>query len=288
MKYNRKIHSISHIIKAFLGTIEWLFGNPHFKEELLVVNYHGTQKKFIDNFEKQILFFQKKFKLITPLELNLFYKDSLPSAEKPFLLLTFDDGIKNNLLAINILNKYNIKAFFFIIPDFINSNELDQKKSFLQNIRPIINSSIDDNIEDFTAINWEELKTITKQGHVLGSHTYSHTLINTDSLDKIKLEITESKKQIEKQIQNNHINSFCSINESSLSINKEAMLLIKKEYEYFFSTYPASNFYDKNKFLIYRCNIESHWLLGAVKYSLGKFDRKRWAKKINNFKKTIS
>lgn len=287
MYFNSSIHSFNHFIKSILGSIEWLFGNPNKDNELIVVNYHGTQKKFITEFDRQIKFFQKNFTIIKPIDLDSFYNNTISKSSKPFLLLTFDDGILNNLYAIDVLDKYNLKAYFFVVPDFINTKKEIQKEYFINNIRPTINIALDNKEEDFNAISWTELNKLANNGHHIGSHTKTHTLVNTDSIDKVKLEIIDSKIIIEKEIQTEKVNSFCSINESSLSINKISMDLVKKNYEYFFSTYPASNINDKNKLLIYRCNIESYWLLGAVKYATGKWDQKRWVNKIKAFKEKI-
>lgn len=287
MQFIPSIHTINHLVKAVLGTTEWLFGNPNPTGELVVINYHGTPLKFSSNFKKQLQFFQKEFTLIAPSDINSFYNNTITKSSKPFLLLTFDDGVLNNLYAIDVLNKYNLKAYFFVVPDFINTKVELQKEYFITHIRPTIHSVIDNKDEDFKAIGWSELKKLANNGHQIGSHTKTHTLVNTDSVEKVQLEIIESKIIIEQEIQLETVNSFCSINESSLSINKTSMNLVKKNYDYFFSTYPGSNLNDKNKLLIYRCNIESYWLLGAVKYAIGKWDQKRWAAKIHSFKKLV-
>ena len=287
MQFKLSIHTFNHIIKWVFGSIEWLFNNPHSIGELVVINYHGTQKIFITHFEKQLQFFQKKFTLIGPADLDSFYNNTITPSDNPFLLLTFDDGILNNLLATELLDKYRIKAYFFIVPAFVDTAKEHQKTFFTANIRPIINSAIDFKQEDFEAMNWSEINKLKQNGHGIGSHTKTHTLVNSDGDEKIYSEIVESKQIIEKEIRIESVNSFCSINESSSSMNKKAMDMVKNNYTYFFSTYPASNMMDKNKLLIYRCNVESYWLLGAVKYAIGKWDQKRWIAKINSFKKSI-
>ena len=80
--------------------------------------------------------------------------------------------------------------------------------------------------EDFDALNWNDLKTLIDKNAV-GSHTLSHRMNkNNLNLDNHK-EIIDSKKIIEEQL-NIEINSFCSINNSLNSINKNATKKIKK------------------------------------------------------------
>lgn len=264
-----------------MGKIEYTSSHLGLKKnELYVVNYHGTQKKFLSNFKDQLLFFKKHFKIISPDQLNDFYTNRLGDSG-PFLLLTFDDGIKNNLFAATILNELKLRAFFFIVPEFINAPIGSQKEYFTRNIRPDINSYIDSEPEDFQSFSWEDVSTLITQGHFMGSHTLSHTLVaQTASIEKSILEIKNSREQITNQIKDvpAEITSFCSINNTLESVGKKEMKLIKEQYIYHFTTIPGANLPSSDPLYIRRCNIESHWLPGAVKYALGKWDLKRWKK----------
>ena len=287
MKINNKIHNRNHILKSLLGNTEYLLTKLKLdKEELIVVNYHGTPKKFVSNFRNQLNFFQKVFSIISPEQLNDFYEGKLNELKKPKLLLTFDDGIKNNLLAAEVLKEFNIKAFFFVVPDFIDTVEEKQKEYFITNIRPSINSNIDSEAEDFTAISWIDLRKLQKEGHSIGSHTQTHKLIaKTSTLENSKVEIKDSRENIVKQLQTSfhNIGGFCSINNTLESISKKEILLIKENYQYHFTTIPGPNYSNSNKFFIKRANMESHWLLGAVKYAIGKWDLKRWKTSENSY-----
>ena len=67
MKIDFRIHSISHVVKHMLGHFLWVLKNNE-RPELLVLNYHGTQKKFIFNFEEQILFLLSCYEFVSPQE----------------------------------------------------------------------------------------------------------------------------------------------------------------------------------------------------------------------------
>ena len=174
--YNKSIHSKAQLIKSVLGCIE----RPFFKtkgylnpRDLIVLNYHSTPLKFIDHFENQVKFYQKYFTIIGPKDLQNFYTNPTTS-KKPKLLITFDDGLSNNKYALQVLDKYQIKALLFIVPDFIES--VSQKAYYTTHIRNEINPLIDSQKEDFTALSWGELKEIIANGHLVGSHTMTHTL----------------------------------------------------------------------------------------------------------------
>ncbi|MFN5459676.1 MAG: polysaccharide deacetylase family protein [Bacteroidota bacterium] len=279
MKYNPKIHNLRHVAKAIIGNIEFLFKNK--KSNLIVLNYHGTPKKFLKKFEDQIIFLKDHFELIKAKE---FYDIVSGRIIKPGpkILFTFDDGLKNNLNAVQILEKHGISGFFFIVPSFINSN--NQKKFYIENIRQEINENIDSEEEDFTPLSWKDIIEISKF-HEIGSHTSTHT-ISKETKDPffIQNEIIGSKNEIETRI-GKKITSFCSINNTIQSTNKLSISKIEANYSYHFTTLPGNNEINLNPYFIKRCNVESHWMLGAFKFSFSERNFKRYLSQINKYKK---
>lgn len=282
MNINTKIHSVAHLLKANIGNIIVPF-LPEPRTQLYVLNYHGTQKKFIDNFIKQIKYLKQRYEIISPEEFEEFVNLKKELKGKK-MLLTFDDGVKNNQYAIEELNKLGISAYFFVVPQFINTPIDNQKMFFLKNIRPVINTEIDNNLEDFTALSWDDLKEISKK-HTIGCHTYSHTMIK-DSLNSEDLtkEIIESKSIIEREI-GIKVNSFCSINNTLLTIGKKEKKIVEQNYNYHFTTFGGNNEVIE-PFLIKRINVESHWLKGAFKFALSPIEINRWTKKIELYRES--
>ena len=89
---------------------------------LLVVNFHyirdvqpkgGIYPISTKNFEKQLNIISKYYKFISQTELvEYIKKDSFPKGD--FCLITLDDGLKEQLKALNILINLSIPAVFFI------------------------------------------------------------------------------------------------------------------------------------------------------------------------------
>jgi len=275
VKFSKKIHNKMDLIKIFLGFIEYnLFGSHYNKDSLIVLNYHGVPSKFLNNFEFQINYLKREFFVINPNDLNRFF-DTDWKTKKPKLLITFDDCTKNILNAISILEKNEIKALLFVIPNYINSS--DNKIYYTKHIRPIINDEIESKREDFDALNWIDLKTLVDKKNAVGSHTLSHRMDkNNVNLDNHK-EIIDSKKIIEEQL-SVEVNSFCSINNSLKSLNKDAARKIKKIYDFHFTTISGYNL-NKNKLSINRINVEAHWTKYQFLFALGKIDNLRWKRK---------
>lgn len=279
MKFDANIHGYPQLLKSIMGTVEFTFTKP--RNKLFVLNYHGTPKKFISDFEEQLDLIAKYFEFISP---NDFF-DILNDKKKKKgnqILLTFDDGLKNNLFAMEVLNKRNISCMLFIVPAFVDSN--NPKDFYLKNIRPQINPLIDSEPEDFTPLSWDDLREISKK-HSIGSHTLTHTM-NASSNDVTYLirELEGSKLQLEKQL-NVSVNSFCSINNSLLNLNATSKHLIPEYYDYHFTTIAGCNNKNKTPYFIKRINVECFWLPGAVKFSLGNLNIARQMSKVEEYAK---
>lgn len=109
--------------------------------------------------------------------------DSLKRKSKPEFLITFDDGYRDNIeYALPILDKYKIKAIFFILP------------SFIQEVPKIIN----DPWKDY--MTWSDLRFLENQGHVIGAHTMSHCKLNQLPRKYVEYEIKNSIKLIEEKL----------------------------------------------------------------------------------------
>jgi peptidoglycan/xylan/chitin deacetylase (PgdA/CDA1 family) len=87
------------------------------------------------NFEKQIRYFRKHFVIIS-LE-NLANLDAQKYGNKDIVIITFDDGYRDNYLhAFPILKKYGIPATIFLVSGLINTKKLlwyDRLSWILQN-----------------------------------------------------------------------------------------------------------------------------------------------------------
>lgn len=100
----------------------WFLVKPHI-QVLLLHKLYPSEKDIhtkngscdegitIDYFEKTIEWFKKRgYEFITPT--NILNKEC--NSNRRYIMLTFDDGYFNNYLALPILEKWNVKATFYI------------------------------------------------------------------------------------------------------------------------------------------------------------------------------
>ncbi|CAN5623604.1 hypothetical protein BH18THE1_BH18THE1_04330 [soil metagenome] len=92
-----------------------------------------------------------------------------PVTNNKVVIINFDDGRKTQFTyAKPILDKYGFKATFYIVCNYV-----DNKKGF---------------------ITWEEIETLNKEGHEIGSHTMNHVHLSNLSKKDIEYEVGQSKK----------------------------------------------------------------------------------------------
>ncbi|MBP7992374.1 MAG: polysaccharide deacetylase family protein [Candidatus Magasanikbacteria bacterium] len=181
-------------------------------------------------FKEQIQFLQKNGHTFTDFQ-NV-SKVIAAGARKPTIIF-FDDGFKDNLLnAAPILQKYKIPATFFITAGYINKTHfaltsyyryllLEQGNSLAQvedaiaafkklsyQERHRVISELKESLPKAKAwhelnifLNWEDVRSLRKQGFEIGSHGMSHTKLTECEPEVLKQEATDAKVLIEKELQ---------------------------------------------------------------------------------------
>lgn len=270
---------IADIIKSSIGHLEFYSGGWKYRaDELLVLCMHSTPADRMKSFALITDDLLKHFKPLHPSQLEAYYHGEL--LEGPYVLFTFDDGLKNNLHVAEFLHSRGLGAFFFLVPDFISSNE--QMLYYRKNIRPIIDPTLDKLDEDFSAMSQEDVLNLLKHGHQIGSHTMSHLLRNTATAEEVNREVVESQKLLKAWF-GCDVNSFCSVIQTTISVNAMAKSAIEQQYKFHFTTFPGLNGAEKNPRMIFRRNIEVNWSKGKIRFALGQWDLRRWKPQILHF-----
>jgi peptidoglycan/xylan/chitin deacetylase (PgdA/CDA1 family) len=288
--YNRKLHTKADLAKTILS---WVLTPLPFSripsDDLIILNYHSVPRKFLPNFERQIGLFHQKYRVISPVDLPAYGSGRLAPDARRDLLITFDDGMKNQYQAAKILDKYRIKAVFFVNPGFISEPSKSQADYYRSHIRSTINPYIDSEEPDLCAMSWQELRQMREAGHEIASHSFTHTLRKESGERERYYEIVESKRTIEHNLDMNDgdVRSFCGPVDSLLSVGVDSAKLIMKHYRYFYSTFPGSNKGLRNPFALKRVHVECYWMWGTVKYQLSRFEWVRWKKRVNSFENEV-
>lgn len=238
------IKKIIAFICNILGISKLYFSriNNKYNNYVRVINYHNTEKEYIELFERHIKYLKNKFNIITYEEFKKFLSGGISFKDKPGMLITFDDGyISNYEYGIDVLDKYDVKGLFFISAQ-----------------------KIDDG--DPKYINKNQLKEMISRGHNIGCHTNSHYRFNeSDSDNRVEFEVIEAKNKLEKELDTN-IDSFCYVGGELPVYTNKSFQMIKDNYDYSFTTLTQIAKANTNHHIIHRTNVESFWNLGLVKF----------------------
>lgn len=134
--------------------------------------------------------FEEEVKEITNRGYNVisvqdFIENKAKLGNNNYLVLTFDDGYKDNFTeATAILQKFNLKATFFITTTYIEGKV---EKKWAKGVQ-----------REF--MNWADIINLSKSGFEVGSHMVHHTDLTALSEDKLYDELRTSRDMISEKI----------------------------------------------------------------------------------------
>lgn len=109
----------------------------------------------------------------------------------PYIALSFDDGLKDCLIAAEVMEEFGISACFFVSASVIGETNSAKVKQFCSeqlNIPPT----------DF--LSWTDIDSLLKAGHEIGSHTMRHLNLATLSHQELEVEVGGSFEELSRRL----------------------------------------------------------------------------------------
>lgn len=236
------------------------------KIQVRVLIIHATNNE--NDLIKLLSHLNKKWSFITPDQFFEFM-ESKQNLQKPSLLVTFDDGFKNNLNVIPILKKFSISALFFVCPGLVELQSSNLLFPLLAKKLFRINS----NNKDIELLSWDDLRFIQKEGHSIGNHSSFHYQMNKLTKDDLFEDITLSKKLLAKNLDyNKSFESFSYPFGGVNHINFFCLSFLSRNFKYIFSGIRGDNNRGKSK-IIFRdaVSLDDHLEI-TDSFLMGSFD----------------
>jgi peptidoglycan/xylan/chitin deacetylase (PgdA/CDA1 family) len=211
--------------------------------QLRILCFHHVNESQRAAFENLLNYLIRFHQVISPAEAEKFIHSNNETGDKNRIqyLITFDDGFRSQYdVALDILDKYGIKAIFFICPGIIDiAQESIQKEWIAQNLfcPPIKPESVSDGM---LMMSWENAEYLHSMGHVLGAHTLFHKKVSALNGRKLHDEIVLSGKTIEQRL-GTPAKWFAYPFGDPGSISREALAIIREHYTYCFSAIRGNN-----------------------------------------------
>ena len=136
-----------------------------------------------DVFEEIVLYINTKYGFSDLDTVSQHIQNETPPKRQ--FLISFDDGYRDNYeIVLPILEKYNIRGIFFILPQYIGKKNVWDRRAqvYLQHM------------------NHHQLLDLSRRGHTIGSHGLTHNSFLKLSDKDLKKEFVQSKEMLEQLI----------------------------------------------------------------------------------------
>ena len=241
-------------------------------KKLRIINLHHIPEIYFKKLKKNILLLSKDFDILDPASFfDIVIKKR--AIQRDSILFTFDDGYNSQLnFAKQVLDTFNIKAIFFIVPNFAKIKDKNESFSFLQNN---IKYKLYNKRPDISLSNmkWDDIKYLHQKGHVIGAHSLNHlNLTKIENQKKLEEEILSDRDAISIKIRSNKIINFAYPVGDIKSINSDVFKIISKHFVNIFSGVRGNNLNNQNKNFIFRRDaIEADFSIDLIKMFLSGF-----------------
>jgi peptidoglycan/xylan/chitin deacetylase (PgdA/CDA1 family) len=255
-----KTAAILRVDELALRLRYWLARAGPTPPSMLVVEMHGTPQRDQVQFRKQLEWAARHFTLVDLPAFALLwqkYRDEpgAPKSGKPPLLFTFDDGRLNNYtVAAPALEAFGARGVFFVIPQFVQCDPQAARDYYYSRIdtRQLPQTLPEEETRSMTPQNIADL---SRRGHAIGNHTYSHVNLGTLPENQLHHEIVESAEMI-RSWTGKPVDAF-AWTFSWDSITPTAWKLVQKHHRFCFA--PCPGFVDcqgDRENLIWRTEVE--------------------------------
>ena len=239
------------------------------KQSVRVMYTHEVIESNLNNFEQIINTIKKTHTFITPKEyFDWIDNDDIP--EGNFVLMTFDDGFLSSYNATQkVLNKYGIKAIFFVPTAVL---ELESEAKMLQfTVDNIHYKKIKSELlthDEYLFMNSNHIVELRKQHHWICPHTHNHIFIK-DILNQAisNRELVNPKKIIER-LTKREIRAIAFPVGTEKQVGLYAYQQIYRNYKYCFTALSGLTVPGINKYKLPRTNLPADAPINYVEMAM--------------------
>jgi peptidoglycan/xylan/chitin deacetylase (PgdA/CDA1 family) len=275
-----------------LGLRRWLAHRPGKSPGMLVVEMHQTPARQADQFRRQVEWAARHFTLVDLPTFSRLWQEGRADprsamADKPPLLFTFDDGRENNYTtAAPVLESFGTRGVFFVVPEFVLCTPQAARDFYYSHI-DVRKNAPQLPEEEARSISPLQIADLSRRGHAVGNHTYSHVNLATLPEDQMHHQIVESARQIADWT-NNPVDAF-AWTFSWNSITPATWNLIQQHHRFCFA--PCSGFVDccaDKPNLIWRTEVEVSYPASEFRFMYAGLAEPLWRSRRRKLKAALN
>ena len=167
------------------------------------VNFHTTPPRLAPVYEEQLARLAERFVPVTPGDLRRLATTGEWPHARPGVLLNFFDGHRHSYeVAAPILDRLGLVGWFFLVTDWISTPPEDQRAFADGHLIHLPHEGGDVPADGRLALSPDEARDLARRGHVIASHTRSHTTASPEfepdlSPEALDRELAGSKRVLE-------------------------------------------------------------------------------------------
>lgn len=111
--------------------------------------------------------------------------------DRPYVCVSFDDGLRTTLHASRVMDELGIKGCFFVCPAIVGETDRRLVKRFAETRL---------HYPAMEVLSWSEIEDMLSRGHEIGSHTYSHPNMADVSVEQATDELELSAEVLRRRL----------------------------------------------------------------------------------------
>lgn len=229
------------------------------------INYHDVPSHESAHFESQLRYYREHFSPVS-LEDLLAFQNGIWTADKPGLILSFDDGFRTSYeTAAPLLDAYGFTGWFFIAPGLLDI-PIQQQRARARDAALVPRQ--DTRNDERVFLTWDQVKELDKR-HVVGCHTLTHRRLKPGlSAQTLHQEIVHSKEILEHQL-GHEMPVFAWVGGEEASYSHQAARVIEEAgFRVAFLTNNSLIKPGQDLLSLDRTNVESSFSLPLVRFQL--------------------
>lgn len=161
------------------------------------LHYHNTPKKNEELYRKQLAYMKENYEVLSPKQAYE-YLQGKETSNRPSIIIGAFDGYRNNYEVLwKLLETYELKAWFLLVTDFLDT-PADEQKNLLLKYK--MQWYPEEYADGRYAMRWDEAKEIA-QTQVIVNHTSTHYMLTENTPEEIlQYEIEQAHEKIVKEI----------------------------------------------------------------------------------------
>lgn len=217
------------------------------------VNYHATPERDAANFRRQLAWYRRHYSNVTYEDLEAFLSRGIWTKPKPGLLLSFDDGYRDNAtVAAPLLEEFGFTGWFFVPSRFALEGH----------------DGAGGNQPPNPCMTRDQLRSLATR-HVVGCHTQSHFRLRASAgAERLRREVIDAKAELE-GVLGRAVTTFCWVGGEEDTYSAEAARFVEEAgYRFGFMTNPVPMTTRTHPLELQRANVEADYPLALVNFQL--------------------